>query len=120
MKLKTLSQTYNDGVVSIYAVGNIAEPGNMKKTGLTFKCKRNYQRRQAGLTRIYLAKQDMTEIERVMRTPWIANISVHDVAITEDGVQYDISIIQDVLDIDPWGKDLTLSKLEVAYEIGTS
>lgn len=118
MKLKPLNQSFNDGIVNIYKVDNIAEPGDMKKVGIVLKCKRNYERRQAGLTRIYLAKQDMTEIERVIRTPWIDEISIHDVAVTEDGVQYDISIIQDALDIQPWGKDLTLSRLETAYEVG--
>lgn len=37
MKLQTLTQTFNDGIVNIYSIGNIAEPGNMPKDGLTLK-----------------------------------------------------------------------------------
>jgi hypothetical protein len=37
MKPQTLTQAFNDGVVNIYSVGNIAELGNMPQEGLTIK-----------------------------------------------------------------------------------
>ena len=37
MKLPTLTQQFNDGIVNIYSVANIAAIGNMPKDGLTIK-----------------------------------------------------------------------------------
>lgn len=110
------TQTFNDGIASIYSVGNIAEPGNMPKDGLTFKLKVNYSEEKLGITRVYLSRQDQSEITKLIRVQRIDSINEHDVVII-DGKQYDIDLIQNVPEITPKCLDLSLVRLEVAYEI---
>lgn len=109
-------QTFNDGIASIYIVGNTASPGNMPKDGLTFKLKMNYSEEKLGITRVYLSRQDQSEITKLIRVQRVDSINEHDVVII-NGKQYDINLIQDVPEITPKCLDLSLERLEVAYEI---
>lgn len=117
MKLKTLTQQFNDGIVNIYSVGNIAEAGNMPKDRLTIKVSNlRYEERIVGMSRYWTAKQEQAQIEQLIRVPRINSITTHDVAIL-NGEQYDIVQVQYPKDIEPPSMDLSLERLEVAYEI---
>jgi hypothetical protein len=117
MKLKTLTQQFNDGIVNIYSVGNVAESGNMPKDGLTIKVSDlRYEERTVGMSRFWTAKQEQAQIEQLIRVPRINSITTHDVAIL-DGEQYSIKQFQYIQDIEPPCMDLSLERLEVAYEI---
>ena len=117
MKPKTLTQTFNDGTVDVYSVGNIAEAGNMPKDGLTIKVSNlRYEERIVGMGRYWTAKQEHAQIEQLIRTQRINSVTVHDIAIL-NGEQYDIVQVQYPKDIEPPSMDLSLERLEVAYGI---
>jgi hypothetical protein len=118
MKPKTLTQTFNDGVLKIYRVDNIASPGDLPKEGLVQKLDSAipYEERIVGITRNSLAKQEQSSIEQLVRIPRINDISVHDVVTLVDGKQYDVYQAQYINDVEPKCIDLSLTRLEVAYE----
>lgn len=113
---KSPIQTFNDGIVDIYSVNNVAEPGNKPVDGLTFKLKMNFEEEKVGITRKYLSRQDQSEITKLIRVQRIESLNEHDVAVI-DGKQYDIDLIQSVPDVVPKCLDLSLVRLEVTYEI---
>lgn len=118
MKPKTLTQTFNDGIVSIYSVGNISEPGNMPKEGLTLKVgPLHYEERTVGMGRYWTAAQAQVRIEQLLRTPRINSVSTQDIAIV-NGQQFRIVQIQYPPGIEPACMDLSLERLEESYEIG--
>lgn len=117
MKLKTQTQTFNDGVVNIYSVGNIATPGDKPKDGLTIKVKNlRYEERTVGMNRFWTALQENARISQLIRVPRIELVSIHDVAILNEQ-QYDILQVQYLKDVEPPCMELSLERLEVAYEI---
>ena len=116
--MKPKTQTYNDGIVKIYSVGNIAAPGNMPKDGLTLKISPlRYEERIVGMWSYWTAMQAQAQIDRIIRVPRIESISSQDVAIPIDGKQYQIKQVQYVPDIEPPSMDLSLERLEAAYDI---
>lgn len=122
MKPKTLTQTFNDGVLKIYRVDNIAEPGNMPKQGIIPKFNKAipYEERVVGITRNSMAKQEQSSIEQLVRIPRLNNISVHDVVTLIDEKQYDVYQAQYINDTEPHCIDLSLTRLEVAYDLSGS
>ena len=114
-------QQYNDGVLSVYAVENIAEDGDMPKTGLALKQGGlRYEEQIVGVTRFWAAMQSKTKIERVLRTPRIDSVSTNDISIPIDGKQYTIKQVQYPPDVEPPSMDLSLERSEVPYDIKTS
>jgi hypothetical protein len=120
MKLKTLTQPYNDGVVKFYSVSNIAAPGDMKKDGLTLKLETPlpYEERTVGMNRYWTAMQAQARIDLVIRAPQIRAVNVHDVVVLCDDEQYDIKQIQYPPDVEPPSMDLSLERLATRYEFG--
>ena len=57
------------------------------------------------------------QVERVIRTQLRPGVSPQCVAITEDGTQYGIELVQQVTDVYPASMDLTLTKIEQKYEV---
>lgn len=118
MKLPTQTQSFNDGIVNIYSVKNTADAGNMpKKNGLTLKVgSLRFEERVVGMGRYWSALQEQSRIEQILRVPRINSVNVHDVAIL-NGQQYDIMQVQYPPDVEPPCMDLSLERLEVAYEV---
>lgn len=117
MKLPILTQSFNDGIVNIYSVKNIAAPGNMPKDGLIPKIENlRYEECTVGMSRYWTALQDNAKIDQLLRVPRINSVTSHDVAIL-DGRQYDIVQVQYPPDVEPPCMDLSLERLEVAYEV---
>lgn len=111
-------QTFNDGVVYIYSVGNISEPGNMPKEGPTLKVgPLRYQERTVGMSRYWAAMQTQARIDLVLRMPQLRSVSLHDVVVPVDGDQYRIVQIQYPNDMESPVMDLSLQRLEAAYDI---
>lgn len=104
-----VTQSYNDGILTVYSVADEAQPGYKPVEKLTFKVKVPYEERSLGINRFYSAKQNQSNVERVIRIPK-SNVAVtnQDVAITEDGAKYRIDLVQKVSDILPPSFDLTL------------
>lgn len=112
-----ITQPFSDGVVEIYGVQNVAQPGYKPKEGLTPKIKLRYEEQRLGIQRYYSGMQNQVEIERVLRVPRAGHVSSQDVAITEDGEQYRIDLVQAAMDTYPPAMDLTLAKIEQRFEV---
>jgi hypothetical protein len=120
-KQKIQNQTFNDGIANIYSVGNIAPPGGMPKDGLTIKAESiRYKERTVGMSRFWTAIQTNAKIGRLLRMQRIDSVSTLDVAIPVDGNQYKIVQIQYPEDVDPPVMDLSLERLDAAYDITES
>jgi hypothetical protein len=114
--LKT--QTFNDGILNIYEVKNIAEAGKKPIKGLTKKVSSlRFEERIVGMSRFWTAKQSQVQINQMLRTPRINSVSTQDVVIPVDGKQYEIKQIQYISDVDPPCMDLSLERLVTAYDI---
>lgn len=112
-----ITQSFNDGVVTIYSVENSAPPGYRPAESLTRKVALRYAEQRLGINRLYMSRQNQAEIERVLRVPRVESISNQDVAVTETGKQYRIDYAQSVADVWPPSLDLSLTKVEQEYEV---
>ena len=112
-----ITQGYNDGVLTVYAVSDSARPGYQPVEKLMPKAVLRYEEQRLGLQRTYLAKQSQVDVERVVRTPRLPGISSQDVAVTEDGRQYLIDLVQSVDGVYPPSMDLTLARLAQKYDV---
>lgn len=113
------TQTFNDGIVNIYSVINIAPSGGLHKDVLVQPPKAEalrYEERIVGIGRFWAAKQDNVQIDRLIRVPRLDSISSQDVAIPIDGKQYKIKQIQYPPDVEPPSMDLSLERVEAEYE----
>lgn len=113
--IKAKPQTHNDGIVKIYRVDNVAQPGNKPKEGLVLNHTLRYKERTVGLTRVRLALQTGAEVSYVLRVPRLREVSPQDVAIPNDGRQYKITRVQYPEDTNPPAMDLELERLENDY-----
>jgi hypothetical protein len=112
------TQTFNDGVASIYSVENIASPGGMPKEALTIKAANvRYKERTVGMSRFWAAKQTNAKIGRLLRMPKLNSVSTQDVVIPIDGKQYKILQVQYPEDVYPPVMDLSLERLDASYDI---
>ena len=112
-----ISQTYNDGMVMICETTDAAKPGYMPDPAATEKARLRYSEQRLGINRAYLGRQSQTEIDRVVRVPKMDKIHVQDIAVTEDGKQYKIDLVQSVPGVYPPSIDLTLSRVTQKYEV---
>lgn len=106
-----ITQTYNDGAVTILTVTDEARPGYQPVEKLTEAVKLPYAQRKVGLYRYYQARQNQTRAQRVLRVPKPGNYEITnlDKAETEDGRLYRIDLVQTVPDVWPPSLDLTLA-----------
>ena len=107
-----VTQGYNDGVVTVYAVADSARPGYQPVEQLTEKIKLRYEEQRLGLQRYYDAMQNQIQVERVIRVPRAGQITSQDVAETEDGRRYRIDLVQTVDGVWPPSQDLTRVKYQ--------
>ena len=114
---RRITQSYRDGVVRIYTVTDGAAPGYQPRPVLTLLETLFYQKRRVGLQRYYAGRQAQVEVERVIRIQLRPAVNPQCVAVTEDGVQYGIELVQQVQDVYPPSMDLTLVRIEQKYEV---
>ena len=114
---KEISQTFNDGIVTVYAVTDAARPGYKPTPGLIKRIELCYEERVLGIQRFFSGKQNQIKVERVIRCPATGQVSTQDVAITEDGQQYRIDLIQKADGVYPPSVDMTLTHIEQKYEV---
>lgn len=112
-----ITQSFNDGLVFIYSVKNIAVPGYKPKDGLVKKIELRYEEQKLGINRLYLSRQNQAEIERVLRVPKMGDITTQDAAITEEGQQYKIDTIQTVPGVWPPCFDIALTAIKQKFEV---
>lgn len=112
-----ITQAYNDGVVTVYAVTDEGPPGGLPVEKPVKKAVLRYEERRLGLQRYYAGKQNQVEVERVLRTPRLRGVSSQDLAVTEDGQQYRIDLVQSADDVYPPSMDLTLTRIAQNYDL---
>lgn len=105
-----ITQSFNDGVVCIYSIINVAEAGYAPKEAFKKKGVLRFCERRLGINRYYQAMQNQIEIDRVIRVPR-SDVNTQDVAII-DGRKYRVDMVQVVDGIFPACIDLTLTKIE--------
>lgn len=110
-------QALNDGLLTVYAVSNVADPGKQPVEGLKEKIKLAYHERTVGMSRHYAAKQAQTRISMLVRTHERREVTEDDVVKLRDGEQYDIEQIQYIEDSKPPMMDLTLRRRALPYAI---
>lgn len=112
-----ITESYNDGVVNIYSVQDGAAPGYRPVPVLVLVKRMRYQERYLGINRLYSGRQNQVDIQRIVRVQKVPGVSNQNVAITEDGQQYRIDSVQDVIGAYPPSLDLTLATVEQKYEV---
>lgn len=115
-----ITQAYNDGVVTVYTVTDSGLPGGLPVEKPAKKAVLRYEERRLGLQRYYEGRQNQVEVERVLRTPRRKGVSSQDLAVTEDGQQYRIDLVQSANDVYPPSMDLTLTKITQKYDVSNS
>lgn len=110
---------FNDGVLKMYTVGNIAGPGDMPKDGLILRFSSSipYEEKTVGVTRYNAGKQNHNIIEQLLRIPRVKGISRNNIVVPIDGQQYRIEQIQTINDVEPRCLDLSLERVEQDYDI---
>lgn len=112
-----ISQNFNGGVVQVFSTNDAAQPGRQPLIRLTPKVMLRYEEKRLGINRLYLSRENMAEIVRVIRVPRSAvTISSQDVAQTEDGQKYRIDTVQAVEDCWPPALDLSLRAVEADFD----
>lgn len=110
-----ITQSYNDGMLTVYTVADEAAPGRQPVRRLAELVKLPYETRRVGIQRYYAAAQNQTKVQRVLRVPHSGKpVTNRCLADTEDGSRYRIDLVQSVPDVYPPSDDLTL----VVYEQG--
>lgn len=111
------TQSFNDGIVKIYRVVDIALPGDMPKEGLILQLTLRYKERTVGLTRYYAALQNNIKVDFVIRCQQVREVLANDVAILVDENQYRVMQVQYPEDVEPPVMDLTLEKVGEFYDV---
>ena len=116
-------QSFRDGIVKIYQISEIAEPGGMPVEGLyTLFAEFRFEERKIGVTRNYMAMQNNAKIDRLIRI-WQDRYIKSDFICTiddgiDDDVQYRISRVEHFKsDEELKLTDLTLERLDDLYEL---
>lgn len=114
---RQIAQPYRDGVVKIYTITDAAQPGYQPKTKPTLVETMFYAERRVGLQRYCSGKQAQVQVERVIRTQTRPAVNPQCIAVTEDGTQYGIELVQQLQDVYPPSMDLTLTRIDQKYEV---
>ena len=107
------------GLVTLYSLENVAQPGFMPVQKLVEQGKAYYSYVTAGITRIYAAMGANRQFDLVIRCHNMVELQDGvKYAIPEDGKQYRIDPAQPVYDDD--AIDLTLVRLEEYFDVEPS
>lgn len=109
---------FDSGVLTIFTLEDISEPGKMPVKRLTYKSECYYGERVVGYGRQYAARGVNEQIDMLARIWQDRSIRSNMYAVLESGEQYRISNVQHLEDDDGLRvTDLTLERLDDLYEI---
>lgn len=114
-----ISQAFNDGTVGIYAVTDKAQPGYQSKKDPNLRYKLRFAEQRLGINRLYLSRQQHTEILKVIRVPRV-EILPGDVAVLHDGSQYTVDTVQIVPGVYPESLDVALKAITHKVEVAVT
>ena len=104
-----ITQSYNDGMLTVYTVSDEAAPGRQPVRRLAELVKLPYETRRVGIQRYYAAAQNQTKVQRVLRVPHSGKpVTNRCLADTEDGSRYRIALVQFAPDVSPPSDDVPL------------
>lgn len=89
--------TFDDGIIKVYAVKNIADPGEKPRDGLICKSSHYFGYETVGIQRHYTALQAKEKIAEVVHIWRDRDIHGDDVCII-DGCQYRCALVQHASD----------------------
>lgn len=106
-----------EGILSICELGNIAAPGAMPVEALQVMKQAYYTKRTVGYNRIYAAMGAGQRVDMVVRchNTLPPDYGKQLYAVFEDGTQFRVSAIQEIVERD--AVDLTLTRLEDLYDV---
>lgn len=112
-----ISQNFNAGVLAVFSTEDVADVGHQPKIKLKRKLSACYEEQRLGINRLYLSRQNLAEIVRVVRVPRApVQISSQDVAQTENGQYYRIDTVQVVENCHPPSMDISLRAVEEDFD----
>lgn len=118
MRDKQKFLSFTDGIVDVFGVENIAPKGDKPRDGLRLKFRLRFEYQTIGVRRNYEAMQADVELSELIRIPKHRDISSQDVAIIDER-QYRIEQVQHEGSTRPPSSKLSLSRLEVNYDLKT-
>lgn len=108
----------DSGILKLYKLVNTASNGNMPNEQLVYVDSAYYGERTVGYNRQYAAKAVNESVDKLIRIWRNESISAGMYVLLEDENQYQIDMVQHLLDDDGLKvTDLTLSRLERNYEL---
>ena len=107
-----ISQPLNDGIVQICRVVDVSEPGYRPVEKLEPIVTLRYENQRVGIQRYFSGMQNQIQVDKVIRVQKALEITNQNVAVTEDGAEYRIDLVQDVTGVFPRCVDLTLTRIE--------
>lgn len=107
-----ISQPLNDGIVQICRVVDVSESGYRPVKKLEPIVTLRYENQRVGIQRYFSSMQNQIQVDKVIRVQKALEITNQNVAVTEDGAEYRIDLVQDVTGIFPRCVDLTLTRIE--------
>ena len=121
LRLKQIDEHFDDGLLKVYETKDVSGAGEFENLQTTLKHAgiRHQIRDPVGFNRFVQNKQIDVEISKLLRVQRIPlDASVYSVVELEDGTQYKIEQIQEIVDVYPPCLDLSLSvvKQRVEYE----
>ena len=114
--------TFDDGILTVYHVKNIAQDGDRPVMGLEKKAQYYFGYAQIGVTRYYNAKQASQEVSAVVNIPGWNDVKNTDVIVLAEpsDLQYQIGFVQPELDENGLRiMKLTLERIGQKYEVPT-
>lgn len=110
--------TYDDGVVLICDLDNIAIPPAMPVHRLAAKSQHFYAERTVGYNRQYAAMGVNEYVDMLIRVWMDRSIHVGQYAVLEDGSQYRIANIAQIVDEDGLrATEITLRRMDDLYDV---
>lgn len=111
-----ISQTYNDGIVTLCTASDTATAGYQPVIEATERYTVPFEKRVLGINRLFQGRQDHVEIKYLIRIPHV-NVSTQDLAQTHDGKWYKIYSVQSVDGVKPDSLDISLVSVEQDVEV---
>lgn len=111
--------TFNDGIIDVYAIDNIAADGNKPKEGLVRLGSFFFGYQTLGINRYYTALQAHQQIEAVINIPEHFRFQVEKtVVIMEDDTQFRVMMCQTFEEEDGYRyTTLSLERITEEYDI---
>lgn len=108
MKIKTDTEfiSFSDGMCDIYT------EDEEKNKAYKYKSL-GFSNRVLGYNRAFAAKAVQIQANAVIRVPRISGIDIHDTLEIKGIGKYDIELVQNIFNTNPWSIDLTLRQLEM-------